>query len=80
MIALEMRRIVEVRHKSGIYVTQTTSGNRQFGDLDVGAFELVEARLAVEGEAAALAATAIDDDTLARHHGERDGAAGEGRC
>ena len=66
MIALEMRGIVEARHKSGIYVTQTSSANRQFGDLDVGAFELVEARLAVEGEAAALAATAIDDDTLAQ--------------
>lgn len=64
MIALEMRGIVEARHKSGIYVTQTSSGNRQVGDLDVGAFELVEARLAIEGEAAALAATAIDDDTL----------------
>lgn len=66
MIALEMRGIVEARHKSGIYVTQTSATNRQFGDLDVGAFELVEARLAIEGEAAALAATAIDDGTLAR--------------
>ncbi|NIJ29646.1 DNA-binding FadR family transcriptional regulator [Sphingomonas insulae] len=66
MIALEMRGIVEARHKSGIYVMQAPAANRQFGDLDVGAFELVEARLAIEGEAAALAATAIDTDTLAQ--------------
>lgn len=65
MIALEMRGLVEARHKSGIYVTQA-SASRQFADLDVGAFELVEARLAIEGEAAALAATAIDDEALAR--------------
>jgi len=66
MIALEMRGIVEARHKSGIYITQASPANRQFGDLDVGAFELVEARLAIEGEAAALAATAIDAATLVR--------------
>lgn len=66
MIALEMRGLVEARHKSGIYVMQAAVPDRQFGDLDVGAFELIEARLAIEGEAAALAATAIDDDGLAR--------------
>lgn len=64
MIALDLRGLVEARQKSGIYVTDG-SGNRPAADLDVGAFELIEARNLVEGEAAALAAVGIDAAALA---------------
>jgi GntR family transcriptional repressor for pyruvate dehydrogenase complex len=65
MIALEIRGLAESRHGSGIYVTdqppaQAVAG----GDLDIGAFELTEARRLFEGEAAALAATTITDEEL----------------
>ena len=63
MIALEIRGLVEARHGSGIYVTAHPPA--QFGaDLDIGAFELTEARRLFEGEAAALAATIITDEQL----------------
>lgn len=61
MIALEMRGIVEARNKSGVYVIDSKSDDKRITELDVGAFELIEARTMVEGEAAALAAVAIDD-------------------
>ncbi|MGK6357124.1 FadR/GntR family transcriptional regulator [Sphingomonas sp. DT-207] len=63
MIALEIRGLVEARHGSGIYVTHApaTGGSPE---LDVGAFELIEARVVFEGEAAALAATSIDEAAL----------------
>lgn len=64
MIALEIRGLVEARHGSGIYVTHAPAGGRS-PELDVGAFELIEARVMFEGEAAALAATAIDAATIA---------------
>ncbi|WP_309630178.1 FadR/GntR family transcriptional regulator [Brevundimonas sp.] len=64
MIALEIRGLVEVRHGSGVYVTQaTTTGPAP--ELDIGAFELTEARRLFEGEACALAASAITDAELA---------------
>jgi DNA-binding FadR family transcriptional regulator len=66
MIALEMRGMVEARNKSGVYVMDNAAGHGRLGDLDVGAFELIEARTMIEGEAAALAAVAIDDATIAR--------------
>lgn len=65
MIALEMRGLVEARHGSGIYVTESPPGAALLPELDVGAFELNEARILFEGEAAALAATSIDDQALA---------------
>ena len=65
MIALEMRGLVEARQGSGIYVTNSPPGNGGLPELDVGAFELNEARILFEGEAAALAATSIEDETLA---------------
>lgn len=65
MIALEMRGMVEARKGSGIYVTAGGRNPASLGDLDVGAFELIEARIMVEGEAAALAATSIDDAAVA---------------
>ncbi len=64
MIALEIRGLAETRHGSGIYVTDKPPPHEGAGDLDIGAFELMEARRLFEGEAAALAATTITDDCL----------------
>lgn len=64
MIALELRGMVEARQKSGIYVT-AGGDNQPPADLDVGAFELIEARTLIEGEAAALAAVGIDGAAIA---------------
>lgn len=65
IIALEVRGLVEVRVGSGVYVRERADA----GDADaagIGAFELTEARLLIEGEAAALAATNISDVDLDR--------------
>ncbi len=65
MIALEIRGIVEARHNSGVFVARIAPPDSE-GDLDIGAFELTEARKLIEGEAAALAARTINDDEVAR--------------
>jgi GntR family transcriptional regulator, hexuronate regulon transcriptional repressor len=65
MIALEIRGLAQSRHGSGIYVSERRPAHIRGGDLDVGAFELTEARRLFEGEAAALAATTITDEQLA---------------
>jgi GntR family transcriptional repressor for pyruvate dehydrogenase complex len=64
MIALEIRGLAEARHGSGIYVTDQLPALEGAGDLDIGAFELTEARRLFEGEAAALAATTITEECL----------------
>jgi GntR family transcriptional regulator, hexuronate regulon transcriptional repressor len=64
MIALEIRGLAESRHGSGIYVSDRPAAPGVGGDLDIGAFELTEARRLFEGEAAALAATTITDEQL----------------
>jgi GntR family transcriptional repressor for pyruvate dehydrogenase complex len=65
MIALEIRGLVGAKKGSGIYVTATLPDLASTTpELDVGAFELIEARTLFEGEAAALAATAIDAPQL----------------
>jgi DNA-binding FadR family transcriptional regulator len=64
MIALEIRGLVGAKKGSGIYVTTTPPDLTPTPELDVGAFELIEARTLFEGEAAALAATAIDPQQL----------------
>lgn len=64
MIALEIRGLVGTRKGSGIYVTASPPELTGAPELDVGAFELIEARTLFEGEAAALAATAIDAQQL----------------
>lgn len=64
MISLEIRGLAESRHGSGIYVTDKPPAQEGGGDLDIGAFELTEARRLFEGEAAALAATTIGEDRL----------------
>ncbi|ESQ92878.1 FadR/GntR family transcriptional regulator [Asticcacaulis benevestitus] len=72
MIALEILNIVEIRDRSGIYVVQgqAREGKLSEGmdlptdDLSVGAFELVEARILIEGDAAGLAAEAASADDV----------------
>ena len=63
MISLEIRGMAESRHGSGIYVTDQPPAH-EGADLDIGAFELTEARRLFEGEAAALAATTISEERL----------------
>ncbi len=63
--ALEIQGFVSSRQGSGVYVNETQPKGRGGRDLDVGAFELTEARRAVEPEVAALAAIAITDAQLA---------------
>jgi len=63
VIALEVQGLVEVRVGSGAYVLRTPDK----GDIpgfNLTAFELSEARLLIEGEAAALAATQASEEDL----------------
>ncbi|MGN6363820.1 FadR/GntR family transcriptional regulator [Asticcacaulis taihuensis] len=71
MIALEIMGAVEIRDRSGIYVVSSgepsVDDHQKLSDLSVGAFELVEARILIEGDAAGLAAecaTAEDIENL----------------
>lgn len=65
MIALEIQGLVEARHGSGVYVTEAPRSPAPDPELDIGAFELTEARRLIEGEVAALAATTITEGELA---------------
>lgn len=70
VIALEIANRVEVRKGSGVYVLAQVSDEGQNDslaalDMNVGAFELTEARMLIEGEATALAATMIKDEDIA---------------
>lgn len=65
VIALEIADRVEVRKGAGVFITEPdVSETNKSLDLDVGPFELTEARLLVEGEAAALAATQIAPEEI----------------
>src|SRR5688572_2696677 len=64
IIALELDGLVEVRLGSGVYVMNRQPPDGAEGVKDIGPFELLEARRAIEGEAAALAALRIDDAQL----------------
>ncbi|MFB0613326.1 FadR/GntR family transcriptional regulator [Aurantiacibacter poecillastricola] len=63
IISLEVQGIVEVRVGSGVYV-HSASGQKSVPAGDVSAIELTEARLLVEAEVAALAASQITDEEL----------------
>ncbi|MEL6113160.1 MAG: FadR/GntR family transcriptional regulator [Pseudomonadota bacterium] len=64
-IALEAIGMLDIRVGSGVYVVKP--GASDLNALpDVGAFELTEARSAIESEAAALAAVTITDEELDR--------------
>ena len=62
IIALEVRGRVIVKTSSGVYVTNGHS--KDYGNCDISAFELTQARALVEGEAAALAASSISSTEL----------------
>ena len=66
VVALELESLVEVRMGSGVYIIEKTKDRSRFSNNDVGPFELTEARVLFEGEAAALAATMITDEELAQ--------------
>ncbi len=69
IIALEIQGMVEVRIGSGVYVSEVrTRAKAAPIEMDIGAFELTEARLLVEGEVAALAAINATDDDIADLH------------
>src|SRR3954470_6781488 len=61
IIALELDELVEVRAGSGGYVTNREPPTGQAGVKDIGPFELLEARRAIEGEACALPGPPMDD-------------------
>jgi GntR family transcriptional repressor for pyruvate dehydrogenase complex len=63
MIALEVQGLVEVRIGSGAYVKRLPGSDEGPG-FHATAFELTEARMMIEGEAAALAASQISDAEL----------------
>jgi DNA-binding FadR family transcriptional regulator len=67
MIGLELQGMVEARKGSGVYVLAASSPGRDT-ELDIGAFEITEARRMLEGEVAAVAATEIDAERLAELH------------
>ena len=68
IIALEVRGFLEVRVGSGAYVIRVPDDNDIPG-YGMTAFELTEARLLIEGEAAALAATQVTDEDIAELSG-----------
>ncbi len=63
MLALEVLGLIEVRVGSGAYVMRL-SGKQEDPGFGISPFELVEARMLFEGEAAALAATNITDEEI----------------
>lgn len=66
LIALEVTGLVWSRHGSGIFVVDNPPADTLMLSLDIGAFELTEARRLFEGETAALAAVSISDEDIAR--------------
>ncbi|MCP8900849.1 FadR/GntR family transcriptional regulator [Gilvimarinus xylanilyticus] len=65
IIALELAGFVEVRGGSGVYICNGESEKLTQTTLDVGPFDILEARIMVEGEAASLAAQKITDEEMA---------------
>ena len=61
ILALELDGLVEVRTGSGVYVAARLPVKTEADTTDFGPFEILEARLMIEGEACGLAATLIDD-------------------
>lgn len=65
LIALELAGSVEIRSGSGVYVTQAKLAQLpELPDSGAGPFEILQARLCVEAETAALAAEEIDEVLL----------------
>lgn len=68
IIALEVQGLVEVKVGSGAYVLRLP-GKEEVPGFNITGFELTEARLLFEGEAASLAASQITDDELVELEG-----------
>ncbi len=66
VIALELDGLVEVKMGSGVYVRAKHPFGGKPGETDIGPFELLEARRAIEGEACAMAALRMTPETIAR--------------
>ena len=66
IIALEIAGFVEVRVGSGGYVVSRTGDGTTPTELDIGPFELLEARRLIESDVAAISADRIDDLQLTR--------------
>ncbi|UIJ47202.1 FadR family transcriptional regulator [Sphingomonas cannabina] len=64
LIALELDGQVEVRHGYGIIVTSASPAGGKANEADVGPFELLEARRAIEAETCALAAQHADAEDV----------------
>jgi GntR family transcriptional regulator, hexuronate regulon transcriptional repressor len=64
IIALEIDGLIEVRMGSGVYVVAVRPIGANPANRDIGPFELTEARVAIEAEVAALAATLITDEEI----------------
>ncbi|MGR4863085.1 FadR/GntR family transcriptional regulator [Caulobacter sp. LARHSG274] len=67
VLALEVRGLVEVRIGSGTYVVRLSESDEP--DFTISAFEAMEARLLIEGEAAALACLQITESEIAELDG-----------
>lgn len=65
IIALELAGCVEVRGGSGVYVSAESTNTLSSAEFAVGPFDILEARIHVEGEAAELAAKRITDEEIA---------------
>jgi GntR family hexuronate regulon transcriptional repressor len=65
IIGMEIMGLVEARRGSGVYVTDRSEALLSTAELDIGAFELTEARRLIEGECAALAAFIRNDEDIA---------------
>lgn len=65
IIALELAGCVEVKGGSGVYVVDAEAGNFKPGEADIGPFEILQARIMFEGEAAGLAARQMSDNEIA---------------
>lgn len=68
MIALELNGIVEIRTGSGVYVLKQLP-NPEVSDVGLGPFEILEARMLVESEAASMAAAQLSREMLDKLEG-----------
>lgn len=66
ILALEIMGLVEVRQGSGVYVRDVDGDDSKLSGLDIGPFELMEARTLFEGEIAALAARQASKEDIDR--------------
>lgn len=64
MIALEVQGLIDVRIGSGAYVKRLPGNSEEQPGFHATAFEVTEARVLFEGEAAALAAAQITEDEM----------------